>query len=104
MKMHPRVIDSRRQAALIPTSDGIVATLGKLDLKGHWIGIQLYPEQDHGQLLSAIEAMGAKLDAVLPYVYDAKAAEPNILAAIDEMAAGKIDAIALTSRGQFSAM
>ena len=44
--------------------------------------------------------MGAEIDTVLPYVYDAKAAEPNIVAAIDEMAAGGIDAIALTSRGQ----
>jgi len=83
-----------------PTSDGIAETLGKLDLKGHRLGIQLYPEQDHGKLLGAIKAMGAEIDSVLPYVYDAKAAEPNIVAAIDEMAAGKIDAIALTSRGQ----
>jgi uroporphyrinogen-III synthase len=83
-----------------PTSEGIAETLAKLDLKGHRLGIQLYPEQDHARLLGAIEAMGAQIDAVLPYVYDAKAAEPNIVAAIDEMAAGKIDAIALTSRGQ----
>ena len=83
-----------------PTSDGIAETLAKLDIKGHRLGIQLYPEQDHGKLLGAIVAMGAEIDSVLPYVYDAKAAEPNIAAAIDEMAARKIDAIALTSRGQ----
>jgi uroporphyrinogen-III synthase len=83
-----------------PTSEGIAETLAKLDLKRHRLGIQLYPEQDHGKLLSAIAAMGAQIDPVLPYVYDAKAAEPNIMAAIDEVAAGKIDAIALTSRGQ----
>jgi uroporphyrinogen-III synthase len=83
-----------------PTSDGIAETLAKLDLTGRRLGIQLYPEQDHGKLLGAIKAMGAEIDAVLPYVYDAKAAEPNIMAAIDDMAAGKIDAIALTSRGQ----
>jgi uroporphyrinogen-III synthase len=83
-----------------PTSEGIAETLAKLDLKGRRLGIQLYPEHDHGKLLGAIEAQGAKVDAVLPYVYDAKAAEPNIIAAIDEIAAGRIDAIALTSRGQ----
>jgi uroporphyrinogen-III synthase len=83
-----------------PTSEGIAETLAKLDLRGRRLGIQLYPEQDHGALLGAIEAQGARVDAVLPYIYDAKAAEPNIVAAIDEMAAGKIDAIALTSRGQ----
>jgi uroporphyrinogen-III synthase len=37
---------------------------------------------------------------VLLYVYDAEAAETNILIAIDEMARGAIDAIALTSSGQ----
>jgi uroporphyrinogen-III synthase len=83
-----------------PTSDGIAATLARLDLKGHRLGIQLYPEQDHARLLSAIKAMGAEIDTVEPYIYDAKAAEPNIVAAIDDMAAGRIDAIALTSRGQ----
>jgi uroporphyrinogen-III synthase len=83
-----------------PTSEGIAETLSKLDLKGRRLGIQLYPEQDHSKLLGAIEAMGAQVDAVLPYIYDAKAAEANIVAAIDEMAAGQIDAIALTSRGQ----
>jgi uroporphyrinogen-III synthase len=83
-----------------PTSEGIAETLAKLDLKGHRVGIQLYPEQDHGKLLAAIEAQGAATDAVLPYVYDHKAAEPSIVAAIDEMARDQIDAIALTSRGQ----
>ena len=37
---------------------------------------------------------------MLPYVYDAQAAEANIITAIDEMAQGRIDAIALTSSGQ----
>lgn len=83
-----------------PTSEGIAETLAKLDLRGRRLGIQLYPEQDHGKLLGAIEAQGAQVDAVLPYIYDAKAAEPNIMAAIDEIAAGRIDVIALTSRGQ----
>ena len=83
-----------------PTSEGIAETLAKLDLRGRRLGIQLYPAQDHGKLLGAIEAQGAHVSAVLPYIYDAKAAEPNIMAAIDEMAAGRIDAIALTSRGQ----
>jgi uroporphyrinogen-III synthase len=50
--------------------------------------------------MDAIAAQGAKVDPVLPYVYDAEAAETNIITAIDEMAKGAIDAIALTSSGQ----
>ena len=37
---------------------------------------------------------------MLPYAYDSKAADANIVAAIDDMAEGRIDAIALTNLGQ----
>jgi uroporphyrinogen-III synthase len=83
-----------------PTSEGIVEMLARLDLSRHRVGLQLYPDKDHGALIGAISAQGAKIDPVLPYVYDAQAAETNIITAIDEMAKGAIDAIALTSSGQ----
>jgi uroporphyrinogen-III synthase len=37
---------------------------------------------------------------VLPYAYDSKAADTSIIAAIDDMAEGRIDSIALTNLGQ----
>jgi len=83
-----------------PTSDGVVEMLSRIELKGHRLGLQLYPDKDHAALIGAIEARGAKIDAVLPYVYDARAADANIVTAIEEMADGRIDAIALTSSGQ----
>jgi len=83
-----------------PTSEGIAETLARVDLGGHRLGLQLYPDKDHSVLIDAIAARGATVDPVLPYVYDAKAAETNIITAIDEMARGAIDAIALTSSGQ----
>jgi uroporphyrinogen-III synthase len=83
-----------------PTSEGIVEMLSQIDLKGHRLGLQLYPDKDHSALIGAISAQGADVDTVLPYVYDAKAADTNIVTAIEEMAAGKVDAIALTSSGQ----
>lgn len=83
-----------------PTSEGVVEMLSRLDIKGHRLGLQLYPEKDHSVLISAIRACGAEVDTVLPYVYDSKAAEVNILSAVDEMEAGRVDAIALTSSGQ----
>ena len=83
-----------------PTSEGIAEMLSRFDLKGHRVGLQLYPDKDHSVLIDAIAARGATVDPVLPYVYDAKAAETNIITAIDEMARGAIDAIALTSSGQ----
>jgi uroporphyrinogen-III synthase len=83
-----------------PTSEGIAEMLSRIDLNGHRVGLQLYPDKDHGVLIGAIEALGAKVDKVLPYVYDAQAADANIVTAIEEMAQARVDAIALTSSGQ----
>ncbi|MGJ4945797.1 uroporphyrinogen-III synthase [Bradyrhizobium sp. HKCCYLS1011] len=83
-----------------PTSEGVAELLSRYDLGGHRIGLQLYPDKDHSALIGAISAQGAEVDPVLPYVYDAKAADANILTAVDEMVAGRVDAIALTSSGQ----
>src|SRR6201992_2210301 len=83
-----------------PTSEGIAEMLAQVDLSGHRLALQLYPDRDHGKLIGAIAPLGAEVDCVLPYVYDAQAADANIVTAIDEMAGGRIDAIALTSSGQ----
>jgi uroporphyrinogen-III synthase len=74
--------------------------LSRVDLRGHRVGLQLYPDKDHSVLIGAIAALGAEVDTVLPYVYDAQAADANIVTAIAEMAQARIDAIALTSSGQ----
>jgi uroporphyrinogen-III synthase len=83
-----------------PTSEGMAALLSRSDIDGHRIGLQLYPDKDHARLIAAIKGCGAEVDPVLPYVYDAEAADTNIVTAIDEMVAGHVDAIALTSSGQ----
>jgi uroporphyrinogen-III synthase len=83
-----------------PTSEGIAEMLARVDLRGHRLGLQLYPDKDHSTLIGALTTQGAEVDTVLPYVYDAKAADINIVTAIEEMATGRIDAIALTSSGQ----
>jgi uroporphyrinogen-III synthase len=83
-----------------PTSEGIAEMLSRIDLKDRRLGLQLYPDKDHATLIGAIKALGAQVDTVLPYVYDAKAADTNIVTAIEEMAGGRIDAIALTNLGQ----
>ena len=83
-----------------PTSEGIIEMLSRVDLNRHRVGLQLYPDKDHSALIGAITAQGAEVDPVLPYVYDAQAADANIVTAIEEMAAGRIDAMALTNLGQ----
>jgi uroporphyrinogen-III synthase len=83
-----------------PTSEGVAEMLSRIDLRGHRVGLQLYPDKDHSALIGAMSAQGATVDTVLPYAYDTKAADANIVNAIDEMAQGRIDAIALTNLGQ----
>lgn len=103
----PKPVNTLRQIGLTaevvvepPTTEGIIATLSRTELKGHRVGLQLYPEKDHSPLLAAVREAGATPVPVAPYVYDARAAQPNIAAAIGEIAAGRVDAVALTSSGQ----
>jgi uroporphyrinogen-III synthase len=83
-----------------PTSEGVIEMLSRLDLRGHRVGLQLYPDKDHAALSGAITNAGANVESVTPYIYDAQAADAHIVTAIEEMAAGRIDAIALTNLGQ----
>jgi uroporphyrinogen-III synthase len=83
-----------------PTSEGMIEILSRVDLSGKRVGVQLYPDKDHGALLGAIAAKGATAIPVTPYVYDTRAADSHIVTAIEEMASGRIDAIALTNLGQ----
>jgi uroporphyrinogen-III synthase len=83
-----------------PTSEGMIEILSRVDLTDKRVGVQLYPDKDHGALLGAITAKGATAIPVTPYVYDARAADSHIVTAIEEMAEGRIDAIALTNLGQ----
>jgi uroporphyrinogen-III synthase len=83
-----------------PTTEGVIDMLSRVDLKGHRVGVQLYPDKDHGALLGAIMAQGATAIPVTPYVYDVSAADSHVITAIEEMAQQRIDAIALTNLGQ----
>lgn len=83
-----------------PTSEGVAAMLAQQDLTGHRVGLQLYPDKDHAKLIGAITSLGAQVETVLPYIYDDEAADTSIVAAIEEMAQRRVDAIALTSSGQ----
>lgn len=83
-----------------PTSEGLAEMLSREEIKGHRVGLQLYPDKDHAKLVSSITSRGATVETVLPYIYDPQAADTSIVTAIDEMANHRVDAIALTSSGQ----
>src|SRR4051795_3199527 len=43
-----------------PTSEGIAEMLSRMNLAKHRVGLQLYPDKDHGALIGAITAQGAE--------------------------------------------
>jgi uroporphyrinogen-III synthase len=43
-----------------PTSEGIAEMLSRLDLSGHRLGLQLYPDKDHSVLIGAIKAQAPR--------------------------------------------
>jgi uroporphyrinogen-III synthase len=82
-----------------PTTDGVVALLSGLDLRGRRVGLQLYPDAGD-RLVEFLEGADAVPDPVTPYEYASRAADETILALIDQLAIGAIDVIALTSAPQ----
>jgi uroporphyrinogen-III synthase len=87
-------------AAVVPTSKGVIDALATLDLSQRRVGVQLYPDGDHQALFGFLAEAGARVDPVLPYVYSSAADDARVLAVIDRMAAGTIDAVAFTSTPQ----
>jgi uroporphyrinogen-III synthase len=83
-----------------PTTDGLIATLSGLDLRGRRIGVQLYPGNANTRFTGFLRQAGAEPDPVLPYVYASAADDEKAVELIDRMAHGAVDAIAFTSSPQ----
>jgi uroporphyrinogen-III synthase len=83
-----------------PTTEGVIAALAAQDLVGHRVGVQLYPGNPNARLLDFLRDSGATPDPVLPYAYASAAEDGKVMALIDEMAEGRVDAIAFTSSPQ----
>ncbi|MGD9614920.1 MAG: uroporphyrinogen-III synthase [Alphaproteobacteria bacterium] len=81
------------------TTEGVIALLSGLDLRGRRIGVQLYPDAP-SRLADFLRAAGALPDPVTPYAYEAAAPDQALAGLIDKIAAGGIDAIAFTSASQ----
>ena len=82
-----------------PTTEGVLALLSSLDLRGRRVGVQLYPGSGD-RLVAFLEGAGAIPDPVTPYEYASQVADESILMLIDQLAAGAIDVVAITSAPQ----
>jgi uroporphyrinogen-III synthase len=82
-----------------PTSDGVIATLGRESLARRHVGVQLYPGANPA-LAEFLKSAGATVSAVLPYVYAPAADADRVDELIDRMAEGGADVLVITSTPQ----
>ncbi len=87
-------------AAAKPTSVGIAEALAPEDIAGRRIGVQLYPGDGPSPLLATLQARGAVLTPITPYRYASQAETTQVVDAIEDMHAGRIDVVAFTSTPQ----
>ena len=102
----PKPVRALRQIGLspsivadAPTSEGLIDSMSRVDLKGHTVAVQLYPGET-SELLDFLSAAGANVATVTPYRYASESDDDAVELAIRKLAAGGIDVVALTSSPQ----
>jgi uroporphyrinogen-III synthase len=86
--------------AEVPTTAGIIATLAKLELRDHVVGVQLYGSEPNLPLQQTLREAGAEPRCVAPYVYADAADDAAVRALLAQLRGGAVDAIAFTSKAQ----
>jgi uroporphyrinogen-III synthase len=86
--------------AVSPTSEGILETLEKENLKGRKIGVQLYPGEGARPLVQTLRARGAEVFPVTPYRYADETESVVVADIIRDLAQGRFGLIAFTSSPQ----
>jgi uroporphyrinogen-III synthase len=79
------------------TTPGMIARLRELDLRGRHVGVQLYGSEPNAPLMAFLVEAGAQVLPVAPYRYADAADDADVLALIESMRRGEVDAIAFTS-------
>ena len=87
-------------AAKVPTTDGIIAALEGKTLHARAVGVQIYGQEPNLKLVAFLEAHGAMVDIVAPYIYSSEADDHRVAGLIRELGEGRIAAIAFTSSPQ----
>jgi|SRR6516225_4859240 uroporphyrinogen-III synthase len=85
--------------ALAPTTEGVIATLREETLQGKTVGLTLFGEPNP-PLVQFLEAAGARVRTVMPYVYAPASDTERVADLIQQMAEGKVSIIIFTSSPQ----
>lgn len=102
----PKPVQALREIGLTPhavadspTTDGLIATLGREPLRSQTVGVQFHGH-DNPPLVEAIEKAGAATVPVRPYRYQPAADAHNVADLIGRMAVGTVDVLVITSSPQ----
>jgi uroporphyrinogen-III synthase len=83
-----------------PTTEGVIRALSEHEIKDRRVAVQLYGNDPNLTLTRFLNARGALVSTVAPYVYGNAADDATVKALLERMAAGDVDAIAFTSKLQ----
>jgi uroporphyrinogen-III synthase len=86
--------------ARTPTTDGLIATLKTIEVPNRRVALQLYAADQDMALVDYLRGRGIVPDCVAPYVYASAAEDRRVVDLIEQLAQGKLDAIAFTSKAQ----
>ncbi len=84
----------------VPTTQGVLEVLSKLELAGRRVVVQLYGDLPNTSIMKLLADRGAVASTVAPYVYADATDTETVRALLKRMSAGEIDAVAFTSRMQ----
>jgi uroporphyrinogen-III synthase len=87
-------------APVPPTTAGIISGLSVESLAGRHVAVQLYGNELNRPLIEFLEAAGATVHTVAPYLYADQADDAAVQSLLTRLARGEIDAIAFTSTPQ----
>ncbi|MBV9122361.1 MAG: uroporphyrinogen-III synthase [Planctomycetes bacterium] len=85
--------------AEMPTTEGVLASLKKMPLQGRTVGVTLYGEPNP-VLVNFLEQAGAAVRTVMPYVLAPATDADGVVALLETMARGEVDAVVFTSASQ----
>ncbi|MEJ2060132.1 MAG: uroporphyrinogen-III synthase [Gammaproteobacteria bacterium] len=83
-----------------PTSAGVIETLAELEFATPYVGLQLYGSEPNLPLQNALRERDLQPVPVAPYIYTTALEDDYVMALIEKLADGDVDAIAFTSQPQ----
>lgn len=85
----------------LATTEGVITSLERLALTGRRVAVQLYGSDPNLKLIDYLRSRWIEPLTVAPYIYADQANDGKVIALIEQLAAGGIDAIAFTSQAQW---